>query len=137
MLGNKVWEGSGRTIGTRVVPGDDYRYVKMEVTIEGTGLALGIDASNLGTFTAFERVPGQMYAEGHGIVMTMEGESAIWNGHGVGHPTGDGMGVSIRYSVAFQASATGKLAALNGVLCIGEFESTADGSWKDTNWEWK
>jgi hypothetical protein len=54
----------------------------------------------MGTFTAFERVPGQMYAEGQGIIMTADGESAIWNGHGVGHPNGDGMGVSIRYSIA-------------------------------------
>ena len=137
MLGDKVWDGSGRTIGTRVLPGDDFRYVKLEVSIEGTGKALGVDATNTGTFTAFERVPGQMYAEGQGIVMTAEGESAIWNGHGVGHPTGDGMGVSIRYSVAFQSNPTGRLASLNGVLGVGEFESKADGSWTDTNWEWK
>ena len=78
-----MWEGSGRTTGTRVLPGDDHRYVKLEVTIEGAGKALGLDATNLGTFTAFERVPGQMYAEGRGIVMTAEGDAAIWNGHGI------------------------------------------------------
>ena len=137
MLGDKIWDGSGRTIGTRVLPGDDFRYVKMEVSIEGTGKALGMDATNMGTFTAFERVPGQMYAEGQGILMTAEGDSAIWNGHGVGHPTGDGMGISIRYSVAFQAGGDGKLASLNGVLGVGEFESKADGAWTDSNWEWK
>jgi hypothetical protein len=137
VIGDKVWEGSGRTIGMRILPGEDFRYVKMEVSIEGSGKALGVDATNTGTFAAFERVPGQMYAEGQGIVMTADGESAIWNGHGVGHPTGDGMGLSVRYSVAFQASPTGKLASLNGVLGVGEFESKADGSWTDTNWEWK
>lgn len=137
MLGDKVWEGSGRTIGTRVVPGEDYRYVKMEVSFEGSGKALGVDATNMGTFTAFERVPGQMYAEGQGILMTSDGEGAIWNGHGVGHATGDGMGMSFRYSVAWQASPTGKLASFNGALGIGEFESKADGSWTDSNWQWK
>ena len=91
MLGNKLWEGSGRTVGTRVLPGDDFRYVKLEASIEGAGKLLGMDAMNMGTFTAFERVPGQMYAEGQGIIMTADGESAIWNGHGVGHPNGDGM----------------------------------------------
>ena len=64
MLGEKVWEGTGQTTGTRVLPGDDFRYVKLEITIEGPGKLLGIDASNMGTFTAFERVAGQMYAEG-------------------------------------------------------------------------
>jgi hypothetical protein len=137
MLGNKLWEGGGRTVGTRVLPGDDFRYVKLEVSIEGPGKLLGMDATNMGTFTAFERVPGQMYAEGQGIIMTADGESAIWNGHGVGHPNGDGMGVSIRYSIAIQASPTGKLASLNSVLGVGEFESKADGSWTDSNWEWK
>lgn len=137
MLGEKIWEGSGETTGTRVLPGDDFRYVKLEVSIQGSGKLLGADAMQMGTFTAFERVPGQMYAEGQGILMTSDGESAIWNGHGVGHPTGDGMGVSIRYSVAIQADPTSKLAQLNGVLGVGEFESKADGSWADSNWEWK
>lgn len=137
MLGENVWQGTGQTIGTRVLPGDDYRYVKLEVSFEGAGKLLGTDATNMGTFTAFERVPGQMYAEGQGILMTADGESAIWNGHGVGHPTGDGMGMSFRYSVALQAGATGKLASLIGVLGVGEFESKADGSWTDSLWEWK
>lgn len=137
MLGEQIWEGTGQTIGMRVLPGDDHRYVKMEVSIDGAGKAYGVDATNTGTFTAFERVSGQMYAEGQGIIMTAEGESAIWNGHGVGHPTGDGMGMAIRYAVAFQADPDGKLAALNGVLGVGEFESKADGSWTDANWEWK
>ena len=101
--------------------------MKLEVSIHGAGKALGVDAVNLGTFTAFERVPGQMYAEGQGIIETADGDGAIWNGHGVGYPNGDGMGVTIRYSVAFQASAGGKLAALNTVLGVGEFESKADG----------
>jgi len=137
VLGEQIWEGTGQTIGTRVLPGDDHRYVKLEVSVNGAGTVYGADATNTGTFTAFERVSGQMYAEGQGIIMTTDGESAIWNGHGVGHPTGDGMGMAIRYAVAFQANPDGKLAALNGALGVGEFESSADGSWKDANWEWK
>jgi len=137
MLGDKVWEGTGRTVGTRVLPGDDFRYVKLEVSFEGMGKVLGMDGSNMGTFCAFERVPGQMYAEGQGILMTADGQSAIWNGHGVGHPTGEGMGLSFRYSVGFQADPNGALAALNGCLFVGEFESAADGSWTDSTWEWK
>jgi hypothetical protein len=39
--------------------------------------------------------------------------------------------------VAWQASPTGKLARLNGILHVGEFESKADGSWTDAGWEWK
>ncbi|MGE0228119.1 MAG: hypothetical protein AB7I38_10835 [Dehalococcoidia bacterium] len=137
MLGDKIWEGAGSTTGMRVLPGDDFRYVKLELTIDGAGTILGMDAKNMGTFTTFERVPGQMYAQGQGIMMTADGQSAIWNGHGVGHPTGDGMGVALRYAVALQADPAGALAALNGCLLVGEFESAADGSWTDAGWEWK
>lgn len=136
MLGNKVWEGTGRTTGNRVLPGDDFRYVKLEISFEGMGKMLGMDASNMGTLTAFERVAGQMYAQGQGILMTTDGQSAIWNGQGVGHPTGDGMGISFRYAVAFQADPGGPLAALNGSLFVGEYESAADGTWTDALWEW-
>lgn len=137
MLGNKVWEGTGRTTGNRVLPGDDFRYVKLEISFEGMGKVFGTDASNMGTLTIFERVPGQMYAQGQGILMTTDGQSAIWNGQGVGHPTGDGMAVSFRYGVTFQADPGGPLAGLNGCFFVGEYEAAANGSWTDAVWEWK
>ncbi|HET7738373.1 MAG TPA: hypothetical protein VFK32_07355, partial [Tepidiformaceae bacterium] len=136
MLGEKIGELAGKVTVQRVLPGDDYRYVKMEVTIEQQGKILGIDASDLGTFTAYERSGGQIYAQGQGIIMATDGSSAIWNGHGVAHPTGDGLGLSIRFSIAFQAG-EGPLARLNDVLVIGEFEQSGDGAVKTTIWEWK
>src|SRR5687768_7868104 len=128
MLGDKIWESTGKVIGTRVLPGDDYRYVKVETSIEYAGKLLGKDGMGMGTFVAFERVPGQLYAEGQGIIGTADGEGAIWNGHGVGSAGGDegGMTMSIRYSVAYQAGANGPLSALNGALVVGEFETKSD-----------
>jgi len=137
VLGEKIAEFAGRQAGFRVVPGDDYRYVKMEVTFEQQGTVLGMPAFDQGTFTAYERNGGQIYAQGQGIVMTESGESAIWNGHGVGRPSGEGMGMSIRFSIAFQAPVEGGLAPLNGYLVVGEFEQGADQSTKTTAWEWK
>ncbi len=137
MLGDKIQQSAGKVTGQRFLPGGDYRYVKMEVTVEESGKLLGQDATNMGTYTVYERVPGQLYGEGQGLVATSDGEAAIWNGHGVGQMTGEGMSMSFRYSVAFQASATGKLARLNGVLVVGEHEVKADGSTQTTTWEWK
>jgi hypothetical protein len=137
MLGEQISETAGKVTGTRMLPGDDYRYLKMEVTIQEAGRIFGIDGSNMGTYTAFERVPGQIYGEGQGIIMTSSGESAIWRGHGVGRMTGEGMGMSFRYSVAYQAPTSGQLSRLNGVLVIGEHEIDADGNTKTTAWEWK
>jgi len=135
MLGNKIGEESGRVTGRRVLEGDDYRFVKMEVTFETACTLYAIAGANMGTYVVFERVPGQLYGEGRGIFMGSNGESAIWNGHGVGRPTGEGMGIAIAASVAFQAS--GGLSQLNGVLAVVEHTTDNDGNAKSDLYEWK
>lgn len=137
MLGDKIGEQTGRLTGTRVLPGGDYRYIKMEVDIQESGKVYGVDAVDIGTYSVFERVPGQLYGQGQGILQTTDGEGAIWNGHGVGKMSGKGMGMSFRFSVAYQAGPSGKLARLNGVLVIGEHEVDDAGNTKTTFWEWK
>ena len=136
MLGDKIGEFTGKVTGTRVIPGDDFRYVKMESSWEEQGAVLGVPGANMGTVTIFERVPGQIYGESQGICMTAEG-GVIWNSFAVSRMTGEGMASSVRFSVAFQAPATGTLARLNGILGVGEQEIGADGSTKTTIWEWK
>jgi len=135
MLGEKIGEESGRVTSRRVLEGDDYRYVKMEITFETEATILGHQGADIGTYTIFERVPGQIYGVGQGIFMSSDGQSAIWNGHGVGQPSGDGMGISFAASVAFQAA--DKLAALNGMLVVVEHSTDAEGNAKSTLYEWK
>jgi hypothetical protein len=136
MLGDKIGELTGRVTGTRVLRGDDYRYIKMEITIQQTGQLFGQNAMDIGTYTIFERVPGQVYGEGQGMTQ-IGADGAIWNGHGVGSATGEGMATSIRFSIAYQAGTSGGLARLNQVLVIGEHEVDAEGNTKTTFWEWK
>ena len=137
MLGDKIGEFSGRVTGTRVLPGDDYRYVKMEISYQQSGKAFGVDATDVGTYTVFERVPGQLYGEGQGFLGSSGGEGAIWNGHGVGKMAGQGMSMSFRFSIAYQAGGSGKLSRLKDVLVIGEHEADDAGNVKTTLWEWK
>ena len=137
MLGEKISEATGKVSSIRWLPGGDYRYVKMEVNLSESGKLLGMDAVNMGTYAVFERVPGQLYGEGQGMLATSDGHTAIWNAHGVGKMTGQGMGASYRFSCAVQAPTTGPLARLNGVLLIGEHEADNDGNTKTTLWEWK
>ncbi|MEA2638771.1 MAG: hypothetical protein QOF51_165 [Chloroflexota bacterium] len=136
MLGEKIGELTGRTTGMRVLPGDDYRYVKMEVTVQQTGQLAGAPVMDIGTYTIFERVPGQIYAEGQGISQGADG-GAIWNGHGVGKATGSGMAMAMRFSIAYQAGESGAFSRLKGVLVIGEHEVDAEGNTVTTLWEWK
>ena len=71
------------------------------------------------------------------MIRVESGESAIWNGHGIGTPTGNGMGMKFAASVAFQAQANGKLARLNNVLVLVEHVAEADGSARSILHEWK
>ncbi|MPZ49477.1 MAG: hypothetical protein GEU75_09305 [Dehalococcoidia bacterium] len=134
MLGDKLGEEQGKVTGRRVLPGDDYRYVKMEITFETTCTILGQQGMNMGTYTIFERIPGQIYGEGQGIFMTADGAGAIWNGHGVGRPTSDG--IAFAAGIAFQTDAE-KLSRLNGVLAVVEHTTDNDGNARSVIYEWK
>ena len=108
--------------------------MKIETSWQHTGTLLGMQATNMATITSWERVPGQGYAEGQGIIMTNEGEGAIYGTHGIATFSNEGGGMSIRFSATFQAS--GSLAALNGYLVVGEAEVDADGNQTTTLWAW-
>jgi hypothetical protein len=136
MLGERIGEERGKVTSRRALRSGDPRYLKMEVSYEAEGTLCGVPCQSIGTYEVFERVPGQIYGEGQGMVMTRDGESAIWNGHGVGAPTPDG-GLKFAASVAFQAGPTGKLARLNGVLVLIEHTAGGDGSARSTMTEWK
>ena len=126
MLGEKLGFEDGRVTGRRVIPADDFRYVKLEISFESTIELLGVKGQNIGTYVAFERGPGQMYAEGQGVIMTADGDGAIWNGHGVGRITPDGT-MFFAASIAIQTTSQ-KLARLNGLLVLVEHKAQADGN---------
>ncbi|HZT05456.1 MAG TPA: hypothetical protein VFC51_00355 [Chloroflexota bacterium] len=136
MLGEKIGEMTGRVTGMRVLPGDDYRFIKMEITVDESGKVFGVDARNIGTYTVFERVPGQLYGSGQGILETSDGQGAIWTGHGVSKMMA-GMRAAFRFSIAFQAGPGGSLSRLNEVLVVGEHDVDEQGRTKTTIWEWK
>lgn len=135
MLGERIGQEQGRVTSRRILPGDDYRYVKMEITVETQCTILGQEATNIGTYTVFERVADQIYGEGQGIIMTKEGEGAIWRGHGVGHASADGS-ITFAASVAFQAAPGGKLAKLNAMLVLVEHTAGGDGSASSNLYAW-
>jgi hypothetical protein len=134
MLGEKIGEEHGKVTSRRVMKSGDPRYLKMEVSFETEMTLYGVSGMNMGTYEVFERVPGQLYGEGQGIVMTSDGEGAIWNGHGVGHMDDKGS-MFFAAAVAFQAA--GKLERLNGVLAMVEHTTDAQGGAHSSLFEWK
>lgn len=135
MLGEKIGTEQGKVTSRRVLPGDDYRYIKMEITFEAEGTLFGEQVMDIGTYTIFERVPGQMYGEGQGVIQTAAGEGVIWKGHGIGRGD-EKMNMAFAFSIACQAG-PGKLARLNECLVIGEHTINAAGEANTTTYEWK
>jgi hypothetical protein len=136
IMGDRIGEESGKVIGTRILPSEGGRPAKMEVTIQTQATYLGHKGTDVGTYVAYERIPGQIYGEGQGVFRTDEGEGVTWNGMGVGTPTGEGMGMKWSAAVTYQTNSK-KLARLNGIVGMVEHETDAQGNAKVTAWEWK
>jgi hypothetical protein len=134
MLGEKLGSEVGHVTGRRVLPGEEMRYVKLEVSFETEVEVLGVKGQNLGTYTIVERGPGQVYAEGQGIVMTETGDGMIWNGHGVVQMSEDGT-MRVGASIACQTTSE-KLASLNGMLVLVENHAHPDGHMHSDLYGW-
>ena len=134
MLGEKIGEETGRVTGRRVLPSEGHG-PKVEVSFEASGTILGVESTNLGTYSSIVRPDGTLYGEGQGVAMTKDGEAVSWIGQGVGRFTGGGA-VSYRGALYYQ-TASEKLASLNRLAGVFEFEVGEDGNIQDTTWEWK
>jgi hypothetical protein len=133
MLGELISESRGKRTGRRVLPTD--AGVKVEVSFEDNGKILGIEANNIGTYWAQNRPDGSLYGEGQGILITQDGEPATWKGQGVGKLLGGGA-VSYRGAL-YYSTGSSKLARLNTIAAVFEFEVDAEGNTHTKLWEWK
>src|SRR6266699_4880493 len=86
MLGDQLGEEIGQITGTRVLPGANGPVV--EVSFQSNGTLCGVRETNMGTYITMTRPDGTLSGEGQGVVMTDDGETAAWKGHGVGRFTG-------------------------------------------------
>ncbi len=133
MLGEVVGELRGKRTGRRVLSVDNG--FKVEVAFESTGKMLGIDVMEVGTYWSESRPDGSLYGEGHGVVIGADGNSATWKGQGVGRFV-EGGAVSYRGAV-YYSTASPKLARLNSVAAVFEFDVDAEGNTHSKLWEWK
>jgi hypothetical protein len=92
--------------------------------------------TDMGTYMSTPRPDGTLFGSGQGVIMTKEGDMVSWTGQGVGRFTGHGSAVSWRGGIYYQ-TASQKLARLNSVAAIFEYEVTEDGRVQATLWEWK
>jgi hypothetical protein len=134
MLGEKIGEESGKVTSRRVLPSEGSS-PKMETSVQNDMTLLGVKATSTVTYSAVARPDGTLYGEGHGIVMSKEGDVATFIGQGVGTVRKDG-GVSFRGAVYYQSSSP-KWARLNSVASIFEHDVDGEGNVRSQVWEWK
>jgi len=133
MLGELISEAQGKRTARRVLSTSPA--FKVEVSFEDSGKLLGIDINNIGTYWSEARPDGSLYGEGQGVVITKDGETATWKGQGVGRFVSGGA-VSYRGAIYYTTSSP-KLARLNTVAAVFEFEADANGNTHTKSWEWK
>ncbi len=134
MLGEQLGQENGQVTGLRVLPGEDGP--RVEVSFTATGTLLGVHGTDMGTYVSVIRPDGSLYGEGQGVLMTDDGEMAAWKGQGVGRFTGRGTAVSWRGAVYYQTTSE-RLARLNGIAVVFEYDTDESGKTEAKSFEWK
>jgi hypothetical protein len=142
MLGDLIYEAKGKITGYRVL---DVEGPKIEVTISENGtLKGGIETTDIVTYWSVPRPGGAFYAEGKGVFMTKDGsnETATWTGQGIAHYSANkrrDIGSVFCRSSSSSSSLTkgGKLAFLNNLVGVFEYEVDENGNSGGRIWEWE
>jgi len=132
MLGELISETKGKRLLRRVLSTDP---LQAEVSFEDSGKTAGVQTNGFGTYTSTVSADGTLYGEGHGAMMSADGEMATWRGSGTGRFTGGGA-LSYRGILYFKSN-TPKLGKLNGKAGVFEYEVDPNGMTTSKVWEWK
>jgi len=133
MLGEQIGEGQGKRTTRRVVCTDPH--FKVEVSFEDMTKLLGVDGMNIGTYVSWPKPDGSLHGEGEGVFASADGEMVTWKGIGIGR-LGSAGAVSYRGTLSYSTGSQ-KLAKLNAVAGVFEFEVDANGNTHTKIWEWK
>jgi hypothetical protein len=133
MLGEQIGSGQGKRTARRVTAVEPV--FKVEVSFEDTSKILGVEGMNIGTYTSSPRSDGTLYGEGQGVFATLDGQTVTWKGIGTG-VLKPGGAVSYRGCLTYSTTSP-KLARLNAIAGVFEFDSDAAGNTVTKTWEWK
>jgi len=136
MLGEQVADVPARITSIRVLPqeGTDLHF---EVTVQGSGILLGVEVTCLATYHQIVRTDGTLFCPvGHVTLIAANGDSAYWTGFAVGQATGKPP-ASRMVPCGHVRTAVTKWQRLNNVALITEWEVGEDGAGRWKVWEWK
>jgi hypothetical protein len=131
MLGQQIQEGRGKRTSRRILSTD--LNFKIEASVEEKATFLGVEGMSIITYIATTKPDGSLEGEGGGVFASLEGDIATFKGVGVGR---FGEGGSIQYcgSLSFVTTSQ-KLAALNGISGVFQWEIDAQGNTHSQMWE--
>ncbi len=136
MLGKPYFEGKGKTLGIRVIDVNSGS-PKVEYVFSFGGLMNGVNVTVTETALVAFRANGSGYGAGQGIIMTNDGEVATYNGQGFGQATSGGTTIVHGLHIYNTASTAGKLAFLNKVVGVEEYDLGPTGNVSIKEWAWK
>jgi hypothetical protein len=136
MLGELIAEEKGKVTSQRVLDVERGEPT-IETSFSATGKYRGVETTSTVTYCATPKPGGAIYGEGQGLLMSKDGQEMVtWTGQGIGRFTAPG---KIRFvgSLFFSTSSTGKLAFLNNMVGVFEYEADELGNTSAKSWEWK
>ena len=137
MLGELLFESRGRVIGQRVLSVEN-GIPKFEISLAGTGIFTGsLEVTTTWTYWAIQRPDDTSYSEGQGVIMTKGGRDvATATGRSEGKMVESG---KMRYvgALFYETHSENKLAFLNHLVGVNEYEVDALGNYEHRLWEWK
>lgn len=131
MLGSMICEERGKRTARRVIATEPQ--IKVEVSFEDAGEILGVQGMNIGTYVSTIQADGSLHGVGEGVFATLDGEFAAWKGIGAGK-LGEGGAVAYSGALTFSTSSQ-RLAKLNGISGVFQFEVDAQGNTHSRIWE--
>lgn len=135
MLGEMIGEEQGKITTVRVLPSAD-NSPRLEVSFQGSGKLVGVETTNIGTYISALTPAGVFNGVGQGVITTEDGDIVTWTGSGIGKPAGKGLAASWRGILYYQTSSQ-RLAGLNKIPTVFEYEVDENGNTSDKLWEWK
>jgi hypothetical protein len=139
-LGSPFLEEKGKVIVQRVT-GITNGLPRIETSFSANDTINGnIAAREIGSYVTAPRPSNGnsniLFGEGQGAITTKDGELATWTGQGIGHFTSDGT-IVFRGSLFFTTTSTGKLAFLNNMVGMFQYQVDLSGNISAKVWGWK
>ncbi|MGH9974347.1 MAG: hypothetical protein ACRD8Z_00710 [Nitrososphaeraceae archaeon] len=137
MLGELMFESRGKVVGQRVLSVEN-GIPKFEISLAGSGIFTGsLEVTTTWTYWAIQRSDRTSHSQGQGVLVTKDGRD-------VATATGRAEGKMVesekmRYvgAIFYETHSENKLAFLNHLIGVNEYEVDVLGNYEHRLWEWK